>query len=500
MNLLFGLAVVAFGVSCFLLPINIVKGCPSSDEESIVLPDYKWETNISAVPEAVRPWARNNDGNRYNPVATFAYVDETKTTIFQGKGEDRSHHSKQDTSGSSLWTVGPDAPPQWHADYIAPQSFVVISNSSVCFTSYFEGHDPGTKICCSDGNDIRVATSAGPLFNTGWIGQFLPSGGRLWFKLFDEPTAPGTLIYSLDPEDMSTKLFSRKIKNGDSDHSQSTCNRKKRIQAIAILLVAALPFTLASIFVWYSHQVSSMAVTTYAGLTAIFACVYGVIDPRMLNSRYSSWWFQLWFSVSGAVGLVLCTYFHLSECTQKASKPTFQWGLVLGGLSFGNGIIQILEMDNDTLGGWILLNIMVFGPLLLVGMINGNLFLVFLGGVGFLADAARLGALIGDHVSAHAREPVTFLVFSLTGLGAGFLGFRLSKYQLVVHDLAKYGVERIDDCLNHACAADDSPILHSHDYSTDEQSLFLFEGSGGTDANEEELPPTDSGSATNHDS
>jgi len=273
---------------------------------------------------------------------------------------------------------------------------------------------------------------------------------------------------------MSTKLYSYKVKNNSDDSDPSKpppCHPTKtaRFQSVAILIVAALPFTLASILVWYSRKIPSMAVTTYAGLTAMYACIYKVFDPLMTNDQ-ADWWFGLWFAITGTGGLVICTYFFLSERSVERSRPSFQWGLVVTALGFGFGFIQILDLGGDTSGDWILLNLLVFVPLLLLGIVNGNMFLVFLGCVGFLADAARLAALIGDHVRGDARDPVVFVVFSLTGLAAGLLGFQLSKYQPSVHNFAKHRVDRLDECLN----SSDGP---TRDQESEEYSLSLLESS-----------------------
>mmetsp|Transcript_7625 Transcript_7625/g.11826 ORF Transcript_7625/g.11826 Transcript_7625/m.11826 type:complete len:611 (-) Transcript_7625:41-1873(-) len=483
-NLLFGLAVVSFGVTCLLLPVNIVKECTAQSE-----PYYKWDTNVTALPEEVRSWARDEDqGTNYYDVASFAYVEETDVTLFHGTGADRSDPRSMiaPPQRAALWTVGGagGGPPRRHAKYMVPENFVAVSTSAVCFSSLVVRDDTPTlekrtsaKICCSDGKEVNVAKPTDPLLETGWIGQFLPNAGQLWFKLFGEHTATGNLIYSLDPQDMSTVLHSHRRKTRDSsDGGESSCDPKKtmRIQAVAILAVAALPFTLASISIWYSQQIPSMAVTTYAGLSAMYACIYKVVDPFMM-SRNSEWWFGLWFAITGTVGLLLCTYFHLSESTRERSRPPLQWGLVVTGLGFGFGIFQIFDLGDDTFGDWVLLNLLVFIPLLLFGMINGNMFLGFLGSMGFLADAARLAALVGDHVSVNAREPITFIMFSLMGLAAGLLGFQLGKYQPVFQELAKLGVKRLEECLH--AGADETHHQPGQDESSAEHSVSLLESS-----------------------
>jgi len=198
----------------------------------------------------------------------------------------------------------------------------------------------------------------------------------------------------------------------------------------------------------------------------------------MTNGNFD-WWFEIWLAGLGTPSLVFGTYFFLSKQTNESHRPPLQWLLVVSGLAFGIGLFQVVDLGDDTCRDCLLLNLLIFLPLLLLGMIVGNMFLVFLGGVGFLADDARFTAFCRDHVSVDAREPVSFLVFALTGLAAGSLGFKLTKYQPTVQDAVSYVVGRIDASLHNET---------SQGEGHEEQSLALLDVSP-RDSTEEEIIP-----------
>lgn len=439
-NLLFGLGVVSLGVTGFLLPINLIDACTAYHPDGV--PTYRWVTNLTELPSGIKNWAIYDD--QFSSRANFAYVEDTKTTLFQGTQLDQANRSYK----TSVWTMNADLPPQEHVRYSYPENFVAVSASVACFSSFSDGgYKSNGRAFCSNGTKIEASVATGPLYKSGDIGDFLPKEGLLWFKQFRETSAPGSLVYSLNPTDMTTRLYSHKIENSDGhgkSGSKKVCDPKVAIrkQAAALLIAAALPVIIASFFIWHSEQIPSMAVTSYGGLTAIFICAYHIVDPQ--GEGNTDWWFEIWFCLTGAIGLLLYTYFYLSERTKERERPPLSWGLVAAGLGFTFGACQLLDMDDDTLVDWILLNFIVFAPLLLLGMSSSNMFLVFLCGIGFLVDAARIANYVGDHVQGNAQAPISFLVFSLAGIAAGGIGYKLTMYQPLVQDFAHAAIKKID--------------------------------------------------------
>jgi hypothetical protein len=442
-NLLYGLAVVSLGATCFLLPINLIDNCNYYDHPGNGRgPRYEWVTNATSLPPGVRKWAKVEQG--YFSLSSFGYVADTKTTLFRANFRDYPY---------CLWSVNATSLPHAHQDHLTPDNFATVSNNAVCFTSTQEQQLGGRKkvdrVSCSNGSTFRAALPIGPLYKSGGLNSFFTSDNILWFKQTGEQTAGGTLIYSLDPGTMKTKLYSSKVQSGDDKKcSYSNAIRK---QAIVTLLVAALPVTLTSIVLWYAKQVPSMAITTFAGLTAVFLTLYATINPHMFERYYSAFdvWSKWWFCSTGLLWLVVLTCFNLSRSTSDIQRPPLQWGLAISGIAFMLGTWSLLPMERDDLLFWMLLNVLVFAPLLLFGIVNSNMFVVVLGGIGVLVDAGRFASYIGNHVPDDAQAPVTCLVFSLAGLMVGAIGFKLGTCQTYLQIWAVASVQWLDDNFFH---------------------------------------------------
>lgn len=82
-----------------------------------------------------------------------------------------------------------------------------------------------------------------------------------------------------------------------------------------------------------------------------------------------------------------------------------------------------------------------FLPLLVLGAASNTTFLLVLGGLGFLADAARIAALVDT-------EPlIVFLIFCCSGMLVGTMGFQLSRYQEHFESAAKRLVQALNQRL-----------------------------------------------------
>ena len=110
--------------------------------------------------------------------------------------------------------------------------------------------------------------------------------------------------------------------------------------------------------------------------------------------------------------------------------------------------MSLIVCDNDELWRWVLLNLLVFLPLIFFGAATETVFLMFLGAFGFLIDTGRFAACVGEHIDGGASVPIQFLVFSLTGLGIGALGFQLSMHQHHVNKWALTLVRNLDRRMN----------------------------------------------------
>lgn len=336
---------------------------------------------------------------------------------------------------STLWTVNGTTPPVEHQ--VNPDNFIAVSNRTVCFGSLASDYQNRPAIHCADKTGIYPfkPPSEGEVISY----TFFASNNTLWFKASAiESWEDGLLIYSLAPETMNVTLHSFKV------NFAKPCSHDKvlRKQSIVAFFLTALPVTLASAAIWRSQNIPSMAVTTYAGLSAIYITILNVLRPQIHDERP----FQWWFAVSSFIWLILLSYFNLLLSTSPRKRAPLRWGIVVGGLAFLS-TAALLPMQKDRMIDWILLNFLVFIPLLVLGAANSNWFLQSLGAIGFLVDAWRLAYFVGDKIGGDARVPVMFLVFSMTGLLMGILGFQVNQYQEYIAHFASMVVEKVNEAI-----------------------------------------------------
>ena len=444
-NLLYGLTVVSLAGTGLFLPLNLIENCDGSYQPNHHRgPMYTWTTNITVLPSTVQNWAMKDDV--YNTIdPSFAYQVNTKTTIFRGTAE--RDFGRAMIANECLWTVDSVNPPRSHDDYLSPARFHAISNASVCFTSTTKKSGYAEMIYCTNGSaSVVPAVGTGPLYKSGNIGNFFVDNGLLWFMQFYEKTGYGRLIYSLNPETMDILLHSYKLRDENhGDDRNKDCHDRTRLQAFAILLVSIFPGTLISILAWYLKQIPSMAVTTFGGMYASFLLSYVVVVGDTDGQSFISW-HESWLCAMGSIWLVVLAYLSLDRSTTETQRVPMNWGLVVSGMAFFAGTSMLLHenMDDDTFAFWVVWNLVVFLPLLLLGMATDSMFLVLFGGIGFLVDSVRVGAFVGSKVSDAAHGPVGFLVFAVAGLVAGALGYKLTQYQPLVEN----GARKAQECVH----------------------------------------------------
>lgn len=408
-NLLYALAVISLGVTGGFLPINLLPACDYRPSDG-----YEWATNTTGLSTAVKQWIKSGNA----PFQSFGYVPKTGTTLFQGSQSGSSYND-------GLWTVdGSGNPPALQSKLSNPSNFCSISDDAVCFMAHPKGE---SQIWCSDGLDFRSGTS-------GNLGDLFCDEGLVWFQKYDYLYS-GKNIYSMDPDTMIATSHSHKVKSSGSD---SICGPELiRKQAVLFLFASNLPVLLSSIAIWQYRKIPSMALTVFIGATAVFMCLYLSIKPELKDQHPWDWW----GSLAGMAWVLVMTYYRLTIASTKTS-----WGLAIGAISFVWGTVVWLPLlEHDTLLDWILLNILVFLPLIIAGMVNENMFVLALGGIGLLVDAARFADFVGRHIGDNARGPVSFLVFSLTGLMVGAAGFQLTKWQPRCQEIALSLIQTVND-------------------------------------------------------
>ena len=463
-SVLYGLAVVSFGVTGFLLAINLVETCNDSASNK---PNYYWKTNFTDLPKEVQSWAKKDTQNSPDMyAASFGYVESTGVTLFRGMGGVLSSAQSE-----CLWaTTQTGEPPIQHKEYAYPGPFVSVTSHAVCFQSEqgsatqvhgSEKVESGLALICSDGKTF-ARTSNSTRDPAGYLHSFKAFRGYLWFKKDITSTyrenESGTLIYSLDPETMIVSLYSTRVPRKDSgDGPDTPCDPDSVLhrQALWVLVASAIPMTALSMGLWKTKSISSMGSLVYISLSLVYISLHLALAPGSVENSDGPF-FRWWFAISGAFFMLLSTYLLLSvrsSSTEETASfpfwlcdtensPCLRLGLQTSALGFAYGAsLLIMYADNgerDKLEWWILLNCVVFWPLLVLGAASDTTFLLVLCGLGLLADAARIAAVVDT-------EPLgVFLIFCCSGVLVGAMGYQLSRYQATIESAAKRLVKGVN--------------------------------------------------------
>ena len=222
-------------------------------------------------------------------------------------------------------------------------------------------------------------------------------------------------------------------------------------------MTSAIPMTALSLGIWKTKSISSMGCLTYISLSLVYVAIHLGVAPGSVENNDGPL-FLWWFAMSGTVCMILTSHLLLSLPSSSEREPYFSRGLSnekniqclrvalkTSAVGFIYGMSSLIMFsfndERDTLGWWVLLNLAVFLPLIILGAASNTTFLLVLGGLGFLADAMRVAALVDT-------EPlVVFLIFCCSGLLVGALGYQVSRYQATVESAAKRLTQNINQWL-----------------------------------------------------
>mmetsp|Transcript_20743 Transcript_20743/g.50976 ORF Transcript_20743/g.50976 Transcript_20743/m.50976 type:complete len:639 (-) Transcript_20743:123-2039(-) len=518
-NLLYFLSVISLGVTGFFLVVNLIPSCDGSTFVGSRPLNYKWEANLDTIPSSVQDWATG--GPRPEQGGSFAYVRSTGVTMFQGSRNDayvggtvesQPRYSsisiyQEIDSASHLWIVSNSSPPTLVQEgFSNPGPMVTVTDDAVCFpairsmsskdtgASYVVGVGLRRKvqaIYCSNGQEFHQETINAthevdaPTTHIATLTALYPMDGILWFKELDAGTISGSKIYSLDPSTMISTLHSYKVRDfpSHSIDTSASCDEDHydRIRAIASLLVSILPMTALTFLLGKKTKVPSMGISAYINISLVYACLHILVSPN--EGMRSS--FRFWFATSGLVCLLLSTYLLLTLHQHDSNTPRWvdkshekQYRSLLGisavAYAFGTSMVIAADLytEADALGWWILFNVFVCCPLLLFGAAADSTFVVALGGIGFLVDAARLSALVDSAL-------FFFLIFSFMGLLVGILGYYFAvRFQPIIQKWAQEQVAMIND---RYCDTGSDPYgLEENDYGGEDTSPLAARTDGPT--------------------
>mmetsp|Transcript_20741 Transcript_20741/g.50972 ORF Transcript_20741/g.50972 Transcript_20741/m.50972 type:complete len:641 (-) Transcript_20741:123-2045(-) len=510
-NLLYFLSVISLGVTGFFLVVNLIPSCDGSTFVPSRPLNYKWKANLDTIPSSVQDWAIG--GPRPEEGGSFAYVRSTGVTMFQGSRHDAhvertvespSRYSSISLypvidSASNLWIVNNSSPPTLVQEgFSNPGPMVTVTDDAVCFpathsmnskdtgASYLVDVGPRRKvqaIYCSNGQEFHQETINAthevdaPTTHIATLTALYPMDGILWFKELDAGTISGSKIYSLDPSTMISTLHSYKVQDypSHSIDTSASCDEGhyNRIRAIVSLLVSILPMTALTFLLGKKTKVPSMGISAYINISLVYACLHILVSPN--EGEYKPETFRVWFAISGLACLFLSTYLLLTLHQHDSNTPRWidkshekQYRSLLGisAVAFALGTLLVLADDlyeeTDALGWWLLFNVFVCFPLLLFGAAADSTFVVGLGGLGFLADAARLSSQVDSAL-------FFFLIFSLMGLLVGVLGYYFAvRFQPIIQKWAQEQVAMIND---RYCDTGSDPYgLEENDYGGEDTS------------------------------
>ena len=202
----------------------------------------------------------------------------------------------------------------------------------------------------------------------------------------------------------------------DGYYSQCISNYFLKV-GITNIFVSALPIIVVSIILWAKKSISTCGSTAYIGVAALGLAIFIIIDPEgNSESGFLKWWF---FATSTAWILILS--YLLIETDDKRSKAPLSWGVNTGSIAFFIVMFYVVDLPNDAIENWIMINAFSFIPLIFVGLLSDQNFVVFLGAIGFAIDAWRL--------SSDLNLILQFIVLGFTGIAIIFLGLWLRRNQ-----------------------------------------------------------------------
>jgi len=504
-NLLYFLSVISLGVTGFFLVVNLIPSCDNASAfiSGSYSSNFSWKADLETIPSSLHNWATSDqwlqpevDGN------SFAYVRSTGITLFQGNSNNpfatgltkspSSTSSMYQEIGSSpyIWKVGSVGPPTLVEEgflFLGP-SMATVTDDAVCFSAIANVNSKDMSqrkeptMYCSNGVDFRreifddTVAMQGIQAHLAPLTAFNPVDGILWIKEVDSGEVSGSKIFSLDPVTMISTLHSYKVQDSTSHiiDSDNSCDEShlNRIIAIVSLFASVLPMTAMTFLLGKKTKVPSMGLLAYVCISLVYICLQILVSPNEVGYMDSD--FRVWLAVSGLACLLLSTYFLLTlqqhdsnapRCVDKSHEKQFRSLLGISAVAFSWGTVVLFAdffADRETFGVWVLFNLLVFCPLLLLGAATDSTCVLALGGLGFLADALRLASLIDSVL-------FFFLVFSLMGLLVGLLGYYfVVQLQPIVQ---KWALQQVTIINNKCCRASSDPYgLDEYEYGDEDTS------------------------------
>mmetsp|Transcript_60584 Transcript_60584/g.71955 ORF Transcript_60584/g.71955 Transcript_60584/m.71955 type:complete len:603 (+) Transcript_60584:241-2049(+) len=455
-SLLYGVAVIALGVSGFMLSLKIYN-CPPHSIYDNYYDSKVVVTNRSSFPGDVRDWYDSESGRIYGAAATFGHFPSPEDTLVY-QGSNGSHFTKYGSPTTRLWKKVGSRPPELMSEFYYPREFTLIGNAtnnggignttttSYCFFAirrvnsterdddeYVTEED---TVAYTDGSTVKAARDEYP----GARDALGASDGRLYFRADQLPSQErnegsvshyfyGKFIFSLDAGTMDVTSHSRiTVEGSDGIKRPASCDYRgvERRRAVLSIVTSVVPVITASVWYGARKRITTMPITLYVGLSALTVAIIIVVTPNY--STVAPKVLKYWFATTSAVWLCALILLRL---TNRIKRDMLAWSLNFCGLVYFISLLVLINVPfssyTDDAWRWLLINIVNFIPLIVIGVITEFILLVVLGAIGLFMDAWKIGNLIVDRVGGDFL--VYFFVFSITGMGMGYFGWLLNWHQ-----------------------------------------------------------------------
>jgi len=404
-SILYALGVIAVGVTGVIIPFAIF----TCDYDDIITTTYTYITDDSKFPSDVQDWYRTEFD--YSLGSSYTHINGV--TLFSGK--------IPDTNIGGLFKINTTDPtssldgPQLFSNVYYPEELTSILNKTTCFSAYESESSDSRILQCTDGNLVVVNSSLVDPFD------LFASDGNLWFRQSSTSRySNGIMIYSLNPNTMETMAHTE-IKDTE-EVPLFECDQELLDRRLALfsMFFGMLPTVTVSLLIWHKLYIPTMPITTYFSATW-FIAVLPIIFPSLKELFDPFDIMKWWFALSSGLWLLGLFLFYLAN---RVRKETLKWSLNFAALVYFASMFVVTDVFNDGFWfGWIIINVVSFAPLIFVGIVSDQIFLLVLAAIGIFVDVWKIGASIGNSV------PVYFLLFGVSGIGLGYFGLILNKHQ-----------------------------------------------------------------------
>lgn len=429
-NLLYALALLCMGTSGLILSLSVFNCQPVNTTPE----NNGWQANMKSIPAEAQSWAKNYN---FKPISTttFKYFPQTGITLFSGN-DGKPEAGISGFTSSKLWQFRGSGEPVSVTNMYEPLQFTSDdSTPTTCFTAsrrisaqdrinWVDVTDVRRIVCTDDGISFRTVNEKAirepkHLF---WRDDTLWAVGHP-----QDPDDPGEVIFSVDPHTMRASLHSQKNAKIEVESCEDEDFRRKIV--LTTLCISTLPLSIFSMFLWMKKGIPTFPITAYVGISGSAVSIYFLASMDTARKfrlwpRFNNWWFSM---TSGVWVFVLFILYLL----RRIRRDTYVWSMSYAALTFYLGMSSLLEapFQERDWWRWVIINIFVYLPLIFIGTISECYLVLFVGTSGLFIDAWKIADSFARVGRYKAMVPISFGVFSVSGISLGLCGWFLSKKQ-----------------------------------------------------------------------